>query len=67
MSELPTHAVRVTNPFTAEAKRRGWKMQDIAKRWGITPRQMSYIAKSPSQRDWDALNGLPHPVSSQNP
>ena len=50
---------RPTNLFTAEAKRRGWKMQDIAARWKITPRQMSNIAKSPSQRDWDALNGIP--------
>jgi len=50
---------RPTNPFTAEAKRRGWKMKAIAIRWGISPRQMSRIAKKPSQRDLDALNGLP--------
>ena len=49
----------VKNKYTAEAKRKGWKMQDIAKRWGIKPRQMSNIAKLPGQRDWDALAGLP--------
>lgn len=47
------------NKFTQTAKEKGWKMQDIASRWGVTPRQMSRIAGNPDRRDWDALNGLP--------
>ncbi len=51
--------MKTTYPFTTKAKIQGWRMQDIAERWGIKPRQMSNIARSPSQRDWDALAGLP--------
>lgn len=45
--------------FTNWAKVRGWKMKEVAKRWGVTPRRMSQIAADPKQKDWDALNGLP--------
>jgi len=46
------------NKFTEQAKAKGWRMKEIAERWGITQRQMSNIASSPKQRDWDALEGL---------
>jgi len=44
--------------FTETAKDKGWRMVDLARRWGVTPRQMSRIAANPDQRDWDALSGL---------
>ena len=50
-------------PFTAQAKANGWKMKDIAKRWGILPRQLSRVAANPSQRDWDSLAGLPNLIT----
>ena len=46
-------------PFTDEVRKKGWKMKDLAFYWGITPRQMSNIAKDPTQLHIDALNGLP--------
>lgn len=42
---------------TAEAK--GWLLEKIAERWGISVRQMSRIANKPSPKDLDAANGLP--------
>jgi DNA-binding Xre family transcriptional regulator len=47
------------NNFTLSVKAKGWKMQDLAERWGITPRQISRIAEAPKQIHWDALDGLP--------
>ena len=47
------------NLFTKAAKAKGWKMQDLAERWGIKPRQMSNVAGSPKQIHWDALTGVP--------
>jgi len=46
-------------PFTQLAKQKGWKMQDLAFYWGVTPRQLSRIAKDPKQIHIDALRGLP--------
>ena len=43
----------------ADIKSKGWKMKDVASRWGITPRQMSNISASPGMKDWDAVDGLP--------
>ncbi len=48
-------------PFHKMAKEKGWDLQDIAKRWGISIRQMSRVANSPKQKDLDAVNGLPKP------
>jgi hypothetical protein len=45
--------------FTVAAKSKGWQMQEVAERWGITPRQISRIAAAPKQIHWDALDGLP--------
>ncbi len=46
-------------PFTKEVKAKGWRMKDVAKRWGITPRRMSQIATDPKPIHWDAAAGLP--------
>jgi DNA-binding Xre family transcriptional regulator len=46
-------------PFHVIAEKKGWLLQEIAERWGITIRQMSRVANSPKQRDLDAANGLP--------
>lgn len=46
------------NIFTDKAQSLGWTMKDLAKRWGITPRQMSRIAGRPKQLHWDALRGI---------
>lgn len=43
------------NEFTKAVKAKGWQMQEVAERWGVTPRRMSQIAKAPTQKDWDAL------------
>ena len=45
--------------FHKIAEEKGWLLQDIAKRWGVTPRQMSRVANSPKQKDIDAVTGLP--------
>ena len=45
--------------FKDDLKSKGWKMKDVAERWGISPRQVSNIAKNPTTRDWDMLDGLP--------
>lgn len=47
------------NEFTRTVKAKGWQMQEVAERWGVTPRRMSQIAKEPTQKDWDAVAGLP--------
>jgi len=45
--------------FHKRAREKGWLLEEIAKRWGISVRQMSRVANSPKQRDLDAVNGLP--------
>lgn len=47
------------NDFTKQVKAKGWKMNQLAERWGVTPRRMSQIAKDPSRKDWDAIAALP--------
>lgn len=49
-------------PFHKKAKEKGWDLQDIAKRWGISIRQISRVANNPKQKDLDAVNGLPGPT-----
>ncbi|WP_370059977.1 hypothetical protein [Neptunomonas phycophila] len=41
------------------ANDRGWTFEEIAKRWGISERQMSRVAAAGKQRDIDAVTGLP--------
>ena len=45
--------------FVKALRRKGWSAKEAAARWGISPRQISNIGQNPSQRDWDALKGLP--------
>ncbi|MGR5096805.1 hypothetical protein [Vibrio sp. CyArs1] len=45
--------------FQRIANKKGWKFEDIAKRWGKSERQLSRIAKAGEQRDLDAVNGVP--------
>lgn len=45
--------------FQGIANKKGWKFEDIAKRWGKSERQLSRIAKAGEQRDLDAVNGVP--------
>lgn len=46
-------------PFTSAFKIKGWTRDTLAKRWKITPRQLSNISANPKQKDWDALAGIP--------
>ena len=46
-------------PYTTAAKAKGWKLTELAERWGVTKRHMSNVAAKPKQRDWDALEGVP--------
>ncbi|WP_139686123.1 hypothetical protein [Vibrio tasmaniensis] len=48
-----------TTEFQLIANAKGWKFEEIAKRWGKSERQLSRIAKAGEQRDLDAVNGLP--------
>ncbi len=52
--------------FKKIAKEKGWLLEDIAKRWGISVRQMSRVANNPKQKDLDAVNGLPAPDKSKD-
>jgi hypothetical protein len=45
--------------FVKKLREKGWKAKDVAARWGISPSRIAKIAANPSQRDWDALRGLP--------
>ncbi len=45
--------------YVKKMREKGWSAQAVARRWGISPRRVSQIGKSPTQRDWDALAGLP--------
>lgn len=45
--------------FTKAIKKKGWKLKEIAVRWGLTARRLSQIAAEPSALHLDALSGLP--------
>lgn len=51
--------------FQLIANAKGWKFEEIAKRWGKSERQLSRIAKAGEQRDLDAVNGLPNKDNEQ--
>jgi DNA-binding Xre family transcriptional regulator len=50
---------RKKTDFHRIVESKGWQHQDIAERWGVTPRQLSRIANKPKQKDLDAARGLP--------
>jgi len=45
--------------FVKQLRAKGWKAQELAARWDISPRRVSQIGNAPTQKDWDALAGLP--------
>jgi len=45
--------------YVKELRGKGWTAKEVAKRWGVSPRQISNIGKNPTRKDWDALAGLP--------
>ncbi|NCD13708.1 MAG: XRE family transcriptional regulator [Bacteroidia bacterium] len=45
--------------FVKKLRSKGWTAQELAKRWGVSPRRISQIGNDPQQKDWDALAGLP--------
>lgn len=51
--------IRDKTSFHEIARQKGWLLEDIADRWGISVRQMSRVANNPKQRDLDAVSGLP--------
>lgn len=51
--------VMTMTDFVNQLRVKGWTAQELAKRWGVTPRQLSRIAAAPKQIHWDALSGIP--------
>ncbi|WP_175610074.1 hypothetical protein [Pseudoalteromonas sp. SK20] len=45
--------------FQLIANGKGWKFEDIAKRWDLSERQLSRVASAGKVRDLDAVKGLP--------
>lgn len=45
--------------FVKVLRQKGWSAQQVAKRWGVSPRRISQIGNNPSKKDLDALAGLP--------
>ena len=45
--------------FVKLLRQKGWTAQKLAVRWGVSPRRISQIGANPTQKDFDALEGLP--------
>lgn len=45
--------------FHQAARGKSWTLVEIGRRWGVSERQMSRVANNPSQKDLDAVRGLP--------
>jgi hypothetical protein len=43
-------------------KVKGWTLETVAERWGISDRQIRNLFNNPTPREWDAINGLPNKV-----
>lgn len=52
-------AGRKITEFQRIANAKGWKFEDIAKRWELSERQLSRVASAGKARDLDAVKGLP--------
>ena len=50
--------------FLRNIKNKGYTAKEVAKRWGITQRQMSNISTKPKVKDFDAVEGLPTKLKS---
>jgi transcriptional regulator len=46
--------------YVKTLRKKGWTAQELAKRWGVSPRRISQIGNEPTQKDWDALAGIPN-------
>ena len=51
--------------YVKRLRAKGWTAQELAKRWGVSPRRISQLGKKPQQKDWDALAGLPDRVAKE--
>ena len=47
-------------PLTVAIKLKGWTAKAVAERWGFSLRHMANICNKPTQKDWDAVEGLPN-------
>ena len=45
--------------YSKTLRSKGWTAAAVAARWGLSHQGVSKIASQPTQRDWDALAGLP--------
>lgn len=45
--------------YAKAAHAKGWTINALAERWGLTPQRLTQIGQNPTQRDWDALAGVP--------
>lgn len=45
--------------YSKAMRAKGWTAPALAERWGITKAGIYKISGQPTQRDWDALAGLP--------
>lgn len=52
--------------FHQIARNKGWRLVEIGKRWSVSERQMSRVANNPSQKDLDAVRGLPTKDRQEN-
>lgn len=46
-------------PLTVAIKLKGWTAKAVAERWGLSLRHMANLCKEPTQKDWDAVAGIP--------
>jgi hypothetical protein len=51
--------------FTKKIKAKGWKLKEIAERWGFSPRRMDQISANPEPLHLDAIEGLPSNLPGQ--
>ena len=43
--------------YVKALRAKGWSAQDLAERWGVSPRRISQIGNAPTQKAW-----MPWPV-----
>ena len=49
----------MAHEITKLAFSKGYTSQELAERWGVTPRHLSRVAANPYKMMIDAVNGLP--------
>ena len=45
--------------YSKKLRSKGWTAKEVAEWWGLSHQGVSKIVSQPTQRDWDALAGLP--------